>query len=747
MAASIEPLKQRSNICVCYEGEFRGSKTCYPTIKKHIVERFHTDEIMCIQTNPKVTIDDSVDLTKFVHVHTYANPQPDFTLRFDKLCDKYGYSKENWRTSFEKITGSNWMLGFSSEKPGTCIRRMYNRYVLLDILKKYDYEWIVLTRSDLHFVRSPDAAVLFDRTKIVVAAIGSYGHINNNFVVFHKDHMQQVLGYIHHFLDTAFVNHMRSKNYEKTNEEGFFETMMQLSNVKHTKTDSCWYISADSVEDHTTWATIKQNNGDLFKYGDEYKHAKTHLSVLRSPTRNSASDKIPNIIHFVFGLAEQTDEFLFAYYVAILSALIVNSPDRIYFHYHYEPHGKWWSLVKKYVILNKIEMPTSIGSKPLLHVAHKADVVRMQQLIRMGGVYMDIDTITVRPYAELLGNNTVLARQDNGICNAVMLSAPGSEFMLEWMGVYEQHFNPHGWEESSIKLPALLVQGKCESTVKVLDEKYFFKPGWRQWRTIFEDSTEIHDELMTLHLWEKFSLPYLKQVQDGTYVDTHNNLYAKMLRKLMETYNVQSYFMADNFDCLAMCPSPKPWNASSWRYSGVTGKGSTYEFNKDTLIPFINDFVHENAVTTVVDLGCGEASCVRQMYGLSNARYVGYDICISMIKDLQIIHNSEPSYNFVHLNVLADKHLLAAADLCIIKDVLQHFPTASLVELLDYLTTCGKYKYVMVINCYDRKITDTVVDINFGQWRPLRASAYPLNKYRGAAVYHYETKQVFLIVC
>ena len=48
---------------------------------------------------------------------------------------------------------------------------------------------------------------------------------------------------------------------------------------------------------------------------------------------------INNIIHFVFGLKEQTEDFLFSYYLAILSAIVVNNPDKVYFYYHYEPKG------------------------------------------------------------------------------------------------------------------------------------------------------------------------------------------------------------------------------------------------------------------------------------------------------------------------------------------------------------------------------------------------------------------------
>ena len=44
---------------------------------------------------------------------------------------------------------------------------------------------------------------------------------------------------------------------------------------------------------------------------------------------------IPNIIHFVFGLKEQKEEFLFCYYISILSSKLVNNPEKIYFHYHF----------------------------------------------------------------------------------------------------------------------------------------------------------------------------------------------------------------------------------------------------------------------------------------------------------------------------------------------------------------------------------------------------------------------------
>ena len=94
-------------------------------------------------------------------------------------------------------------------------------------------------------------------------------------------------------------------------------------------------------------------------------------------------NKIPNIIHFIFGLKPQNEEFLFIYYLSILSSYIVNKPSKIYFYYHYEPYGLWWDRLKEkipIITFEKVELPTHIGNKELKHFAHKAEWIRMNKL-------------------------------------------------------------------------------------------------------------------------------------------------------------------------------------------------------------------------------------------------------------------------------------------------------------------------------------------------------------------------------
>ena len=156
----------------------------------------------------------------------------------------------------------------------------------------------------------------------------------------------------------------------------------------------------------------------------------------------SNKNNIPNTIHFIFGLKPQKDEFLLIYYLSVLSSYIVNNPNKIYFYYHYEPHGKWWDRLKDKIpilIFEKVELPTHIGKKEIKHFAHKADWIRMNKLYERGGIYMDIDTISVRSYKSMLTNNTVLGyeiEKDNLICNAVMMTIPYSPFFKLWLKDY-----------------------------------------------------------------------------------------------------------------------------------------------------------------------------------------------------------------------------------------------------------------------------------------------------------------------
>ena len=127
-----------------------------------------------------------------------------------------------------------------------------------------------------------------------------------------------------------------------------------------------------------------------------------------------------NICHFVFGMKIQSEAFLFSYYIAVYSAYLINKPDIIYFYYHYESYGTWYDKLKLIpnIKLVKIDIPTHIGNKEIKKTAHKADCVRMNMLFDKGGIYLDIDTICVKPWKHLLNEDVILGKS---ICKNIFL--------------------------------------------------------------------------------------------------------------------------------------------------------------------------------------------------------------------------------------------------------------------------------------------------------------------------------------
>ena len=273
---------------------------------------------------------------------------------------------------------------------------------------------------------------------------------------------------------------------------------------------------------------------------------------------------IPNIFHFVFGMATDFGgrPFSLSHYLAIKSAADVNKPEAIFFHYEFEPTGEWWEKAKPLLTLNKIKAPESFMGRPLYHVAHKADVVRLQALKEYGGIYLDLDTICVRPIKALLDHSFIIgqelkaeyipknwrqkikytirkkfakqnANKITGLCNAALLAEKNSPFVNLWLDTYAS-FRSKGrdkyWNEHSVFIPIQMAAAHPDKITFL--EPYAFhyplydKPGLE---SMFEKVTNFPEAYLH-HLWESFSWePYLSKltVKEIFEKDTTYNLIAR----------------------------------------------------------------------------------------------------------------------------------------------------------------------------------------------------------------------------
>ena len=189
---------------------------------------------------------------------------------------------------------------------------------------------------------------------------------------------------------------------------------------------------------------------------------------------------IPKLVHFIFGLSPDFGKRRFSYihYLAIITAWKQLLPELIYFHYEFEPSGQWWEKAKQFVTLYKVKAPDTIFGNPLVSYQHKADVLRLEILKNMGGIYLDIDVITLNSFDDLLVHKTVMGIEPSvGLCNAVILAEKNSDFINEWYYQYK-NFTDKIWNYHSIQVP-LIVAKKMRGEIHIEKYSSFFYPFYK----------------------------------------------------------------------------------------------------------------------------------------------------------------------------------------------------------------------------------------------------------------------------
>jgi len=178
-------------------------------------------------------------------------------------------------------------------------------------------------------------------------------------------------------------------------------------------------------------------------------------------------------------------------------------------------------------------------------------------------------------------------------------------------------------------------------------------------------------------------------------------------------------------------------NNGSIHYRGSSGSGSDIDVNINTYIPFLRKFIKTKNIKSVVDLGCGDFRCGKLIYNNLDIKYTGYDAYEKLI-NYHKNNISHPKYSFIHLDFFNKKEEIVSGDLCILKDVIQHWSVNNIYSFMDYLVDNKKFKYIILVNCGNQ--TQDNIDIEDGDYRPLSCNYLPLKKYNPVKVGNYDTK-------
>jgi Glycosyltransferase sugar-binding region containing DXD motif len=234
--------------------------------------------------------------------------------------------------------------------------------------------------------------------------------------------------------------------------------------------------------------------------------------------------RVPKILHYTFGMASDFGgkPWSLVHHVCLKSAVERIAPEQIFFYYEFEPSGPWWELSRELITPVRIEAPREIFGRPLDHVAHRSDVVRLQKLIKHGGIYLDADILVQRSFDDLLNHQTVLGQEgcngQSGLANAVILAEPRSPFLCRWLEEYRSFrggpFGSEFWKTHSVLLPKKLARA-YPSEITILPPTAFFWPLWVEehldW--IFASNRPIPmDQTYANHLWESFAWRYMEDL-------------------------------------------------------------------------------------------------------------------------------------------------------------------------------------------------------------------------------------------
>ncbi|MEM1110343.1 MAG: glycosyltransferase [Pseudomonadota bacterium] len=232
---------------------------------------------------------------------------------------------------------------------------------------------------------------------------------------------------------------------------------------------------------------------------------------------------IPNIAHFVFGFREQSEPFHLLHYLAIESCRRIQQPDTIYFHYHELPGGLFWDLVRPHLTLRQVaQRPEILGANydesevpAAYRYAHHADFVRLDALIEYGGLYADIDTLFLKPLPECLWDEQfVIGREyptwrpatgseEPGLCNALMLAAPGASFARRWRDQMSAALDG-SWSHHSCDLALRLSQEWPDELRVEAQECFMGVPASQEglaWLLQGKGAAPPLDRASSIHLW------------------------------------------------------------------------------------------------------------------------------------------------------------------------------------------------------------------------------------------------------
>lgn len=154
-------------------------------------------------------------------------------------------------------------------------------------------------------------------------------------------------------------------------------------------------------------------------------------------------------------------------------------------------------------------------------------------------------------------------------------------------------------------------------------------------------------------------------------------------------------------------------------WEGGSGAGSSPEAT-ETYRAFLKDFMVKNGIRSVVDAGCGDWQSSR-LIDWSGIDYLGIDVSSVVLKNTKRF--TKDGVRFIEGDARSID--LPGADLLIMKDVLQHWSNADIMEMIPKFR---RFRYCLIANGATEQVRAYVnKDMPAGGYRPVDLSQPPFS--------------------
>ena len=162
----------------------------------------------------------------------------------------------------------------------------------------------------------------------------------------------------------------------------------------------------------------------------------------------------------------------------------------------------------------------------------------------------------------------------------------------------------------------------------------------------------------------------------------------------------------------------KKYVADTSDWSGHSGGGSSV-YHTIPYKAFLESFIQANAISSVLDVGCGDWQFSR-FVNFGAGVYYGYDVVTSVIARNAELFGSTRRI-FREMPSIFEE--LPTCDLLVVKDVLQHLSNERIMMFARDLFP--RFRFCLVTNSFEKLNTPQNIDVLDGEFRCLDLTAAP----------------------